>query len=249
MKFMGDYMATQAQSRSFMERRFYCGMALAMASITLIGFGPSFYFIGHIHFPRPNPTLNPLIITHGVVFSLWMLLFATQAGLVAANRRDLHRNLGMAGFLLAILMVPLMYATGMGQIARHNQPPFTDPLNWSAVPLLIIPAFIVLAGLGWRERRNPAAHKRLMLGAALLMMDPAIGRLPLAPPVLPGFAVLNLLSWLTFVPLMIWDRRTLGHLHWATKLGAGLFALSLLTRLALIATGSWAPVAPLLPGA
>lgn len=241
-------MATYFKSNPSAERRFYCGMAFAMIALTLIGFGPSFYFIGHMHFPRPNPSLNPLIIAHGVIFSLWMLLFATQAGLVAANRRDLHRNLGMAGFGLAILMVPVMYATSIGQIARHNQPPFTDPLNWSAVPLFIIPAFAVLVWQGWQQRRNPAAHKRLMLGAALLMMDPAFGRLPLAPPVLAGFAALNLLSWLTFVPLMLWDRKTLGHLHWATKLGAGLFALSLLARLAVLATGSWAPIAAQLPG-
>jgi hypothetical protein len=231
------------------ERRFYSGMALAMIALVLLGFGPSFYFIGYLHFPRPNPVLNPLVILHGVVFSLWMALFAVQAGLVAANRRDLHRKLGVAGFALAVLMVPVMYATSIGQIARHNQPPFTDPLNWSAVPLFIIPAFIVLVWLGWRERRNPAAHKRLMLGAALLMMDPAIGRLPLAPPVLGGFAMLNLLSWLTFLPLILWDRKTLGTMHWATRLGAGLFAITLLARLAVLATGTWAPVAAVLPGA
>lgn len=241
-------MATHFKSNPSAERRFYCGMAFAMIALTLIGFGPSFYFIGHMHFPRPNPSLNPLIIAHGLIFSLWMLLFATQAGLVAANRRDLHRTLGVAGFMLAILMVPVMYMVSVEQVARGTQPPMIDPLDWTAVPLFPIPAFIILVWQGWKQRRNGAAHKRLMLGAALLMMDPAIGRLPLAPPVLGGFAMLNLLSWAMFVPLMIWDRRTLGHLHWATKLGAGLFALSLLARLAVLATGSWAPIAAHLPG-
>lgn len=223
-------------------------MALAMIALVLIGFGPSFYFIGYMHFPRPNPTLNPLIILHGAVFSAWMLLFATQAGLVAANRRDLHRTLGIAGFGLAVLIIPVMYLASVGQIARANQPPFTDPLNWSAVPLFIIPAFAILLWQGWKQRNNPAAHKRLMLGASLLMMDPAIGRMPLAPPVLGGFAFLNLLAWLMFVPLMIWDRRTIGRLHWATKLGAGLFTVALVARLAVLATGTWAPIAAYLPG-
>lgn len=230
------------------ERRFYLGMALAMIVLVLIGFGPSFYLRGYVHFPRPNPSITPLVLLHGLAFSVWMLLFAAQAGLIAANRRDIHRVVGPASMVFAALLVPLMYVTAVGQVARANQPPFTTPLDWSAVPLFPIPAFIILIWQGWKHRHSAAAHKRLMLGAALMMMDPAIGRLPLAPPTLAGFAVLNLLSLAMFLPLVWWDRKTLGKLHWATKLGMGLFALALALRLLALATGAWGPVAAYLPG-
>ena len=77
-------MATQAgaKARWAPERRFYTGMAAAMIVLVLIGFGPSFYFRGYIAFPRPNPTITPPVLLHGIAFSLWMLLFAAQAGLV-----------------------------------------------------------------------------------------------------------------------------------------------------------------------
>lgn len=241
-------MASEAKAKLNTERRFYCSMALVMLGVVFVGFAPSFYLRGIVFSPRPNPSITPLVLTHGLLFSVWMLLFATQAALIATNRRGLHRSLGVAGFVFAVLLVPLMYLTAVGQVARANQPPFTDPLNWSAVPLIPIPVFVVLVALGWKHRRNSPAHKRLMLGAALMMMDPAIGRLPIVPPVLGGFAVLNLLSWMLFVPLMLHDRKTLGHIHWATRLGAILFAAALLARLVVLATGTWAPIAAHLPG-
>lgn len=245
-------MATQAgaQARWAPERRFYTGMALAMIALVLIGFAPSFYLRGYVEYPRPNPTLPPAVLAHGLMFSLWMLLFAAQASLVGMNRRDLHMRLGVAGMTLAVLLVPLMYLVTVGQVARANQPPFTTPLAWTIVPVAVIPVFALLVWLGWKHRREPQVHKRLMLGAALLMMDPAVGRFPVAPPTLGGFAFTNLLAWLTFLPLFWWDMRTLGRLHWATKLAAGLFGAALLLRLAVMgwAPGAWESVAALLPG-
>lgn len=242
-------MATKAvQARLLAERRFYGGMALFMIALVLVGFGPSFYLRGIMHSPRPNPTLSPLVLFHGAIFTLWMLLFWTQTMLVAANRRDLHIRMGQAGMVLAILMVPLMYLTSIGQVARANQPPFATPLGWTAVPLALIPAFAIIVWQGWKQRRNGQAHKRLMLSAALMMMDPAIGRLPIVPPVFAGFVALNTLSLLTFVPLFWWDWKTLGRIHWATKLGAGLFGGAMLLRLPLIGSPAYAAIAAHLPG-
>ena len=241
-------MTTAVQARLSAERRFYSGMALFMLALVFIGFAPSFYLRDYIQVPRPNPTLTPMVMLHGLAFTAWMLVFLAQTMLVAAGRRDLHIRLGQMGMVLALLLVPLMYMVSVGQVARANQPPFSTPLGWTAIPLFIIPPFAVLVWLGWRNRRNPQAHKRLMLGAALLMMDPAIGRLPLGPPVVEVFAVLNLLSLLTFLPLFWWDLRSRGKVHWATKLGAGLFGAALALRLFAMASPAWATVAAHLPG-
>ncbi len=241
-------MATVAIARVSAERRFYSGMALAMIALVAIGFAPSFYLRGLVHSPRPNPELSPFVLLHGIVFTAWMVLVWVQTALVKAGRRDLHMALGVFGFALALTMVPMMYLVGVGQVARANQPPFTTPIGWTAIPLALIPPFAILCWLGWRERRNPAAHKRLMLGAALLMMDPAIGRLPIVPPVPAAFAMLNLLAWSTFVPMILWDRRTLGRVHWATALGAGLFAAAMAIRLYLMASPTYAALAARLPG-
>jgi len=172
-----------------------------------------------------------------------------QARLIAAGRRDLHIKLGAAGFAFATALIPLMYMIAVEQIARANQPPFTTPLGWMIVPISAIPVFTVLLWQGIKHRKSAQVHKRLMLGAALVMMDPAISRFPIVPPVLGGYAVLGLLSWLTYAPLFWWDRHTIGKLHWATKLGAGLFGGVLIARTTVLAFPAWwEMIAAQLPG-
>jgi hypothetical protein len=82
-----------------------------------------------------------------------------------------------------------------------------------------------------------------------MFTQPAIARIPIAPPTLPGFAIQALLSWLVFVPLFLWDRRTIGQLHWTTRLGAGLFALITIAQVFFLAApGIWSSLAVHLPG-
>jgi hypothetical protein len=241
-------MATTVQTRLSAERRFYSSMALMMIALVLIGFAPSFYLRGLVHYPRPNPSLTPLVLVHGIALTAWLLIFWAQTALVAANRRDLHMKLGIAGMALAAALVPIIYATTVAQVARANQPGFTTPLGWTAVPLATLLAFIPLVWLGWRRRREAQAHKRLMLSVGLLFMAPAVGRFPLAPPVLAGHVALMVLAWLTFVPLFWWDMKTLGRLHWATRLGAGLGAAAIAVSTILLMTPGWPAVAAHLPG-
>ena len=103
----------------------------------------------------------------------------------------------------AILMIPVMYLTAVWQVARANQPPFTDPLTWTIVPLAVIIPFAVLVWNGWNKRRDTQSHKRLMLSAAIIvMMGPSIGRLPLAPPTMAGMSFQLLLGLTLFIPLV-----------------------------------------------
>lgn len=241
-------MATAVRARPSAERRFFSFMAILLIVLMVAGFAPSFYLRGYVFSPRPNPELTPAILLHGATFTLWMLVFWAQTALVAAGRRDLHMKLGAAGLALAVLLVPMMYWVAVYQVERANQPPFTTPLAWTSVPLATIPAYVILIWQGWKRRRDGQAHKRLMLGAALLFMSPAVGRLPLAPPTLEGHVVGQLLAWACFAPLVWWDVKTLGRLHWATKLGAGLMLAVVLVPVVLMATGSWDAVAAQLPG-
>ncbi len=232
------------------ERRFYCRMAIMLVVLMFLGFAPSFYLRGIVpEYPRPNPTLPVSVILHGLLFTLWMFVFVVQTQLVAAGRRDIHMKLGKASMFLAITMVPFMYLIGVWQVARHNVPPFTTPLDWTSLPLFAMPAFVILVWQGWKRRREAQWHKRLMLGAAMVVvLGPGFGRLPLAPPSKPAFAAQMIASLLFFVPLFIWDKRSLGHTHPATKVAFGVYALSMLIPVALIVSGTWAPIAAQLPG-
>jgi len=246
-------MATIAESpaeRRSAERKFYSRMALFLVVIVLLGFGPSFYLRDIVpSYPRPNPTLPMSVLLHGGLFTAWMLVFVAQTQLVSAGRLDVHMKLGKASMALALIIIPMMYLAAVWQVARANQPPFTDPLNWTAVPLAAIPAYAIMVWTGWQRRKQAQWHKRAMLSAAILVvMGPAVGRLPIAPPTLGGFTIQLLVGMLLFVPLFIWDRRTIGHLHPATRLGIAVGAISAFVPVVLIATNTWAPIARHLPG-
>ena len=247
---MATIMMSGADRKSS-ERKFYSRMALLLVLIVLLGFGPSFYLRGVVPaYPRPNPTLPPAVILHGTVFTLWMALIVTHTQLIAARKHAVHMTLGKLGMLFAILMIPVMYLTAVWQVARSNQPPFTDPLTWTIVPLSVIIPFVVVVWNGWEKRRDVQSHKRLMLSAAIMvMMGPSIGRLPIAPPTLPGITIQLLLGLALFIPLFIWDRRTVGHTHPATRLGFGMAALTVAIPLTVFWLGlPWAKVAAHLPG-
>jgi hypothetical protein len=247
---MATVVAAPAE-RKASERKFYSRMALFLVLLVLLGFGPSFYLRGIVPaYPRPNPTLPPAVILHGSVFTLWMALIIAQTQLISARKHSVHMQLGKAGMLFAILMIPVMYLTAVWQVARANQPPFTDPLTWTIVPLAVIIPFAVVVWNGWSHRRDVQFHKRMMLSAAIMVvMGPAIGRLPIAPPTLIGGTIQLLLGLTLFIPLFVHDRKLLGEVHPATKLGFTMAAISVAIPLSVFWLNlPWASLAAHLPG-
>jgi len=240
-----------APDRKAAERKFYSRMAIFLVVVVFLGFAPSFYLRGIVpEYPRPNPTLPPAVLLHGLMFTLWMALLVVQTQLVSTRRVDTHMKLGKAAMLLAISLIPLMYVTAVWGVARESHPPFTDALNWTAVPLAVIPAFSLLIYEAWRRRREAQWHKRLMLGATILFAaGPGFSRIPLAPPTFWGFT-LQLLGGtaLLYAPLFIWDRRTQGKVHAATWTGYAVATAAAVVPLALIYGQSWAGIAAKLPG-
>ena len=240
-----------ATDRKASERKFYTRMAFLLVAVVFLGFTPSFYLRGIVpEYPRPNPTLPASVIFHGLMFTLWMGLLVMQTQLVAARRTEIHMKLGKATMLVAIALIPVMYLAAVWAVARHSHPPFTDDLNWTAIPLAVIPAFAFLVYEAWRRRKQAQWHKRLMLSATIMFAaGPGFSRIPLLPPTFWGFTIQLLAGTaLLFLPLFIWDRRTQGKVHPATWTGYAVATAAAVIPLALIYTGSWAGIAAKLPG-
>ncbi|HEX2803353.1 MAG TPA: hypothetical protein VHN55_05140 [Sphingomicrobium sp.] len=243
--------AVPPRDRQAAERKFYTRMAFLLVFIVFLGFAPSFYLRGIVPpYPRPNPTLPPSVLLHGLMFTLWMALLVLQTQLIATRRTEVHMTLGKATMLVAIALIPIMYVTAVWGVARESHPPFTDGLNWTAIPLAVIPAFSFLIYEAWRRRKQAQWHKRLMLSATILFVaGPGFSRIPLAPPSFWAFTIQLLAGTaLLFLPLFIWDRKTQGKVHPATWTGYAVATATAVIPLALIYTKSWAPVAATLPG-
>jgi cytochrome bd-type quinol oxidase subunit 2 len=243
--------AVAPKERRNAERKFYTRMAIALVVLVFLGFAPSFYLRGVVPpYPRPNPTLPWWVILHGGLFTIWMGIFVAQTQLIAGQQHKLHMRLGKSSMILAILLLPVMYLTAVWAVPRHSHPPITDDLNWTAVPLAVIPAFGFLVYEAWRRRRESQWHKRLMLGATILFAaGPGFSRIPLAPPTFWSFTIHLLVGTaLLYAPLFIWDRRALGKVHPATWTGYAVATVAAVVPLALIYTNSWAGIAAKLPG-
>jgi len=235
-------MATLDAVATRTPRRFYVAMALTIAVIVLIGFAPSFYLKDFIHAPPP---LSDLTRLHGFVFTSWLALFIAQTSLVASNRTDLHMKLGLAGIVLAALIVVLGTYTGiMGGKLGHAPPGAPPPIPFMAVPLFNIAAFGGFFTAAILNRKHSETHKRLMILAMLQMTEPAFGRIA---PML-GLADVNVFvafggADLLLLTAMAYDYRTLGRVHpvylWG---GAITLAVQIITFLA-VGSSLWLSVA------
>lgn len=242
-------MATGAVGRARLssERLFYGGMGLLVLLLVFAGFAPTYFLRGTIDAGRPLAPMTPLIHLHGIVFSAWILLFVAQTALISSRRHALHRTLGGVAMGLAVAMIVLGVLVAVHQAARGSGPPGIAPLTWAAVPLFDIPVFAILVGAGYHWRRDAQTHKRLMLLATVMMLQPAIGRMPV-PGLLNGeFG--TLIAFLMVLPLVVWDFAQRGRLHPASAYGIVLLAAEHVLRLALWETAAWQSFAGWLVGA
>lgn len=224
------------------ERSFYCGMALLVTAGVVIGFGPSWFMRGYMNSARPLSPLTPLVIVHAIAFTAWIALFITQAGLISARQHKLHMRLGMATVGFAVVIVVLGLLTGARSAAIGSGPPSVPPLTWFAVPLLDMVVFSGLVAGGYVYRRDSQTHKRLMLCATLLMLQPGIGRIPM-PDTFLGGELGTLVAFLLALPLLAWDFIQRGRPHRATLIGLGALAAEQLFRLAIWRSEPWLELA------
>jgi len=177
---------------------FFSGMALLLLATVFVGFAPTYYLAGVFHAPLPSLIIH----LHGAAFSCWILLLITQTSLVSAGRVDIHRRLGIAGFLLACLMVVLGVMAATDTLMRNGGPPGRDPRAFYIVPITDMIVFATLIFFAFRARSRPAEHKRLILIATIGLSIAAIARWPLVHRN-PGEAAL--LSYVFLILIVLYD--------------------------------------------
>jgi len=230
--------ATGNRTRWTAERRFYTGIALAMALVAYIGFARSFFL--RPFFPDWPAPAEPIFVVHGIFFSAWCVLLVVQATLIGVRRVDLHRRLGLFGAVLAVGMIVL----GLwGALVAANRPTGFNlvpvpPLQFLVIPIFDLVFFGSFVALAVKWRADAQAHKRLMVLATTSLLAAAFARWPYVWKIGNPFAYFGLAD-LFIVALVVWDFRSRGSLHPVTRWGGLALILSLPLRLALSATPAW----------
>jgi len=190
------------------DNLFFSAMAAVALIVVLVGFARSYFLAGLFRAPLPNL----LVHIHGAAFTLWILLFIAQISLVTARRVDLHRRLGLLGFVLAMVMIVLGTLAANDRLARHVAQPGTETLEevraFYAVPLGDMVLFSAFIYFGYRNRFQPAVHKRLMWFATMSLLDAGFDRWPVFDPY--SLPVVNLIC---FTPLLL---LLIGYDWWST---------------------------------
>jgi hypothetical protein len=222
------------------DRRFYSGAALAMALIVFAGFAPTFYLRPVFGAPVSLTglvTITPVVLMHGIVFTAWVLLFVVQTSLVAARNVAMHRRMGVAGAVLAALMVAVGLPTAFAAAARGSAPAGMEPLVFLVVPVFDLVLFIGFVLAAMLRRREKEVHKRLMLLAYTSILPAAVGRLPgvvaLGPGGIFGLAFLPAVAGAVYDK---WSRGRVTPIYWW---GIAILYLSIPGRLAVAATPMW----------
>jgi hypothetical protein len=188
----------------------------------------------------------PLIVHfHAVAFVGWLTLFTVQVALIRNARADIHRRLGIAGAMLAAVMVVLGPATALvvdtARFAATGQTP-----EFLAVQLTDILAFAGLTGAGLLMRGIPSAHKRLMLLGLIYISDAGFARLlndamaaPLGHSFWGSIARLYLGSDILLLGLGVYDLATRRRLHPAYIAGVVWTIALQLTAFVLLSNPTW----------
>jgi len=204
------------------EESFYQKMAIGLAVFIL------FAFVQFEARGMADIRQVPLVVHfHGAAMLLWLGLLVIQSTL--AQRLDLamHRRLGWTGLVLALAIPPLAIATCVTALRLHAVPPFFAPSFFMALVTTesLLFSGVVLAAIALRRRTD--WHRRLMIGASLILLEPALGRLLPMPLLGPWGEWIALALQLVPAGLLVrHDLTTRGTLHQATSLAIGLLVLS-----------------------
>jgi hypothetical protein len=158
------------------ERFFFSGMALLIFGAVFLGFAKTYYLAGVFRAPLPSWIIH----IHAAAFTSWILLLIVQTLLVSAGRVDIHRRLGMFAFGLACAMVILGSMAATNLLLRNGAALGADAKTFYASSLGDMVIFATLIVFAFRERFNPAAHKRLILIATITLLEAPINRWPFA---------------------------------------------------------------------
>lgn len=194
------------------DQPFFTAMSMVLAGVIVLGF-VQFTLRGFVE-------INALpwwVHAHAVFMIIWLTVYVTQNILAENGAFDQHRKLGWLA-LLAVAGIGIFGSlAGIQALALHRIPPFFTDAYFLALTQVEIALFVGTVLWGVALRGHTQWHRRVMLGATVLLMEPALGRL-LPMPLLGGAGEWFALA-IQLVPLAVlaWhDQSVISKVHPAT---------------------------------
>jgi len=195
------------------DQGFFVRYAVAIALFIVFGF-VQFAMRGYSDFPNA-PTI---VHVHGVLMVSWLGIFIIQNLLIHRGELALHHKLGWISAGIVVLIAITGLVVGYNAVATHRLPPFfSDPFFLALTGV----GSLMFAGMvGWAItlRRQTQWHRRVMLGAMFILLEPALGRLlPMPLMGMWGEWTILVIQLVCVGILARHDQHVLGAIHPATK--------------------------------
>ena len=151
------------------ESHFFTATAIWYLLTVFWGFAPSFYLSGYFDNPEPLPTH---LVIHGVVFTLWTLLYVIQVFLVRSKNIRTHKALGISGLFIMFIMIPAGVFPSIYKVYAE-----TTTLTGGGHNVFRLFSAYILFAFAFIYRKKSFYHKRLMLGCMVMLMSAATFRI------------------------------------------------------------------------
>jgi hypothetical protein len=211
-----------------LDQRFFVRFSIVMAAIIIFGFA-QFAVRGMVDLPAVPRWVH----LHGLLMLGWLGLLVTQNLLIQQGKIATHRTIGRLGGGLALMICLTGLYTGYMAVQLERFPPFFTNSYFLALTFTEMLAFAIMVVWAIMLRRQTQWHRRIMIGATIIALEPAFGRL-LPMPLLGDWGEwIILICQLVFVVVLArHDRKIIGHIHPAT-LASG----AIITAVHVVVTG------------
>lgn len=218
---------------------FFFWMSTLLLAVLVIGFSPTLYLREFF----PVEPIPGYLYAHGVILTAWYVWLVLQTSLVRNGRTATHRRMGAIGAVIGTAVIFAGPIATIGAIGRIHVA-FPD---WNTDMAAVEPGLGVqgvtivrfMAQVAWGNfvsiavfagmlaaavvlRRNPPAHKRLMLLGSIAIVGPAVARISRWPifggesgPFIPTVLISLVIA------VVVHDLVTMRKLHRATLIGVG----------------------------
>ncbi|MEO7247435.1 MAG: adenylate cyclase [Novosphingobium sp.] len=217
-------MATQVnRSRSYRDdQSFFVKLASVLVVLILFGF-VQWALRGMVSFGAEPVWVH----LHGLLMVSFLGIFIAQNRSAASGNLVQHRRLGRIAAFAVAAIVGLGCFTGIMSLRHHTFPEFFSAAYFLVLTLVEPVVFGGLVYAAILRRKETEYHRRLMMGAVIVLMEPALGRLLPAPFMhgLSEWAVL-VIQLMVIVCMAMHDRKVIGRIHPATAAAGAVVALT-----------------------
>jgi len=232
------------------DRNFFLIFLVVCWLGVLMGFQPAVAkrLAGHADYPAPL-----ILQIHALAFSAWLLLLTAQIGLIRARRPQLHMRLGLVALgLIPLMAVSAFFSEVYSQRFRTAEP---DERAFFIIAIFYVIAFTSLASAAIAARKNPAAHKRLILLATTIIVGAAYGRwwgTGLYNLFGDGYGGMLVYTYagtnLILLGALGYDLWSRGRLHKIYEIGVPLILLGEIATTIIYHSPRWVPIARMIVG-